>query len=364
MSNEVIFLDKKYKNWIADIGMRFKRSQIKAATKVNEEMLLFYWELGRDIEAIKPQNLYGTNFYEKISKDLTKELPDVKSFSPRNLRYMNDFYLLYSDAVNLQQVVAELPDTNLQQVVAKSEMQNIFRIPWGHHICILNKCKGNLEKSLFFVEKTMEHNWSRAVLMNFLDTNLYEREGKAISNFTRALPTVTSDLAQSITRDPYNFDFLTLRQDYNEKELKDALMDNVQSFLLELGTGFAFVSREYRLVIGQTEQFVDMLFYNIFMHCYVVVEVKVREFMPADIGQTGTYVEAVNDLLRKEGDGPTIGLLICKTKDNVLAKYAVNSSNEPIGISEYMLQNLLPGDFKSAMPTIEEIEQQLRDTEI
>lgn len=352
MSNEVIFLDKKYKNWISDIGVRFKKSQIKAATKVNEEMLLFYWELGRDIEAIKPQNLYGTNFYEKISKDLTKELPDVKSFSPRNLRYMNDFFLLYSDSVNLQ------------QVVAKSEMQNIFRIPWGHHVCILNKCKGNPEKALFFVEKTIEHNWSRAVLMNFLDTNLYEREGKAISNFANALPTVTSDLAQSITRDPYNFDFLTLRQNYNEKELKDALMDNVQSFLLELGTGFAFVGREYRLVIGQTEQFVDMLFYNILMHCYVVVEVKVREFLPADIGQTGTYVEAVNELLRREGDNQTIGLLICKTKDNVLAKYAVNSSNEPIGISEYMLQNLLPGDFKSAMPTIEEIEEQLRDAEL
>ncbi len=352
MSNEVIFLDKKYKNWISDIGVRFKKSQIKAATKVNEEMLLFYWELGRDIEAIKPQNLYGTNFYEKISKDLTKELPDVKSFSPRNLRYMNDFFLLYSDSVNLQ------------QVVAKSEMQNIFRIPWGHHVCILNKCKGNPEKALFFVEKTIEHNWSRAVLMNFLDTNLYEREGKAISNFANALPTVTSDLAQSITRDPYNFDFLTLRQNYNEKELKDALMDNVQSFLLELGTGFAFVGREYRLVIGQTEQFVDMLFYNILMHCYVVVEVKVREFLPADIGQTGTYVEAVNELLCREGDNQTIGLLICKTKDNVLAKYAVNSSNEPIGISEYMLQNLLSGDFKSAMPTIEEIEEQLRETEL
>ena len=352
MSNEVIFLDKKYKNWISDIGVRFKKSQIKAATKVNEEMLLFYWELGRDIEAIKPQNLYGTNFYEKISKDLTKELPDVKSFSPRNLRYMNDFFLLYSDSVNLQ------------QVVANSEMQNIFRIPWGHHVCILNKCKGNPEKALFFVEKTIEHNWSRAVLMNFPDTNLYEREGKAISDFANALPTVTSDLAQSITRDPYNFDFLTLRQNYNEKELKDALMDNVQSFLLELGTGFAFVGREYRLVIGQTEQFVDMLFYNILMHCYVVVEVKVREFLPADIGQTGTYVEAVNELLRREGDNQTIGLLICKTKDNVLAKYAVNSSNEPIGISEYMLQNLLPGDFKSAMPTIEEIEEQLRDAEL
>ncbi len=288
----------------------------------------------------------------------------MRSFSPRNLRYMNDFYLLYSDAVNLQQVVAELSDANLQQIVENSEMRNIFRIPWGHHICILNKCKGNQEKALFFVEKTMENNWSRAVLLNFLDTNLYEREGKAISNFARALPTETSDLAQAITRDPYNFDFLTLRQDFNEKELKDALMDNVQSFLMELGTGFAFVGREYHLVVGQTEQFIDMLFYNILMHCYVVVEVKVREFMSTDIGQTGTYVEAVNGILRREGDGPTIGLLICKTKDNVLTKYAVNSSNEPIGISEFMLQNLLPDNFKSAMPTIEEIEQQLKDVDM
>ena len=186
MSNEEGFYDIKYKNWISDIGMRFKRSQIKAASKVNEEMLLFYWELGRDIEVIKPQNLYGTSFYEKISKDLTRELPDVKSFSPRNLRYMNDFYLLYSDAVDLKLVDTELPDSNLQQVVAKSEMKNIFRIPWGHHICILNKCKNNRAKALFFVEKTLDNNWSRAVLMNFLDTNLYEREGKAISNFTRA----------------------------------------------------------------------------------------------------------------------------------------------------------------------------------
>lgn len=364
MGSEVDFFDKRYRNWIADIGFRFKRSQIKAATKVNEEMLLFYWELGRDIEAMKPQNLYGSNFYKKISKDLTKELPDVKSFSPRNLRYMNDFYLLYSDAVDLRQTVAELPSSNLQQLAAKSGMENIFRIPWGHHICILHKCKDNREKAMFFVEKTMENNWSRAVLLNFLDTNLYEREGKAISNFARALPTETGDLAQAITRDPYNFDFLTLRQNYNEKELKDALMNNVQSFLMELGTGFAFIGREYRLEIGTTEQFIDMLFYNIMLHCYVVVEVKVREFIPADIGQTGTYVEAVNEILRRQGDGPTIGLLICKTKDNVLAKYAVNSSNEPIGISEFTLQDLLPDDFKSAMPTIEEIEQQLKDTDM
>lgn len=361
MGKELMTFDKKYKNWISDISSKFKRSQIKAASKVNEEMLKFYWELGRDIETIKPKNIYGSKFYERLSNDLTKELPEVKSFSPRNLRYMNEFYLLYSEALILQQDAAKLKDSNLQQLVANFETEIIFRIPWGHHICILGKCKDDMKKALFFVGKTLENNWSRAVLLNFLDTNLYEREGNAISNFKRALPVEKGDLAQAITKDPYNFDFLSLRQNYNEKELKDALMDNIQSFLMELGTGFAFVGREYRLAVGQTEQFIDMLFYNISMHCYVVVEVKVREFTPADIGQTGTYVEAVNRILCKEGDGPTIGVLICKTKDNVLAKYAVNSSNEPIGISEYMLEKVMPGNFKSVMPTIEEIEQQLKD---
>lgn len=324
-------------------------------------MLIFYWELGKDIEELKSENIYGSNFYVRLSNDLTKELPEVKSFSPRNLRYMNEFYRLYADALNLQKIGAESINSNLQQLVANSKFEIIFKIPWGHHICILNKCKTDKNKALFFVQKTLEKNWSRAVLLNFLDTNLYEREGNAISNFKKVLPLEKSELAQAITKDPYNFDFLTLRQNYDEKELKDALMDNVQNFLLELGTGFAFVGREYRLVVGQTEQFIDMLFYNIFMHCYVVVEVKVREFAPADIGQTGTYVEVVNEILRKEGDGPTIGLLICKTKDNVLAKYAVNSSSEPIGISEYLLANLLPENFKTVMPTIEEIEQQLKD---
>ena len=353
--------EKNYRQWISNISKRFKVSQIKAASKVNEEMLLFYWQLGREIEGMKPQNLYGSGFYEKLSKDLIEELPDVKSFSPRNLRYMNDFYLLYSDVCRVAEVGKESSNSNLQQVVAKSEYQSIFRIPWGHHIYILSKCKNDRKKAIFFVKKTLENNWSRAVLLNFLDTNLYEREGNAISNFSRALPNETSDLAQAITKDPYNFDFLTLRCDYDEKELKDALMDHIQNFLLELGTGFAFVGREYRLLVGKTELFIDMLFYNITMHCYVVVEVKVREFTPADIGQTGTYVEVVNDMLRKDGDGQTIGLLICKTKDNVLAQYAARSSNEPIGISEFKVDKLVNDNFEQAMPTIEEIERCLRD---
>lgn len=236
----------------------------------------------------------------------------------------------------------------------------VVNIPWGHNKLIIDKCRDNQNKALFFVKETIENNWSRAVLQNFLDTDLYVRKGKAISNFTKALPAVQSDLAQEMTKDPYNFDFLTLRADYDEKELKDALMDNVQKLLMELGKGFAFVGREYRLVVGSTEQFIDMLFYNITNHCYVVVEVKVRDFEPGDMGQLGTYISAVDGILRVDGDNRSVGLLICKTKDNVLAQYAVNSMNTPIGISEYELSSIIPDEFRSSLPTIEEIESELQ----
>ena len=214
---------------------------------------------------------------------------------------------------------------------------------------------------MFYSRKTIENNWSRAVLQNWLDTDLYERQGKAITNFALTLPAPQSDLAQEMTRDPYSFDFLTIRAQYDEKELKDALMENVQRLLMELGMGFAFVGREYRLVVGRSEQFLDLLFYNYLLHCFVVVEVKVSDFDPRDMGQLGTYVTAVDGIMRKESDNPTIGLLICKTKDNVLAQYAANVTNAPIGISEYQLNNLLKDEFKGKLPTIEEIERELRD---
>ena len=214
---------------------------------------------------------------------------------------------------------------------------------------------------MFYSRKTIENNWSRAVLQNWLDTDLYERQGKAITNFALTLPAPQSDLAQEMTRDPYSFDFLTIRAQYDEKELKDALMENVQRLLMELGAGFAFVGREYRLVVGQTEQFLDLLFYNYLLHCFVVVEVKVSDFDPRDMGQLGTYVAAVDGMMRKESDNPTIGLLICKTKDNVLAQYAANVTNAPIGISEYQLSNLLKDEYKGKLPTIDEIERKLRE---
>ena len=240
-------------------------------------------------------------------------------------------------------------------------VDDLCKVPWGHHRYIIDKCKGDPDKAIFYVRKTIENSWSRAVLLNWLDTNLYERQGKAITNFSLQIPESHSDLAKELTKDPYNFDFLTMTEGYNEKELKDALTDNIVKFLMELGNGFAFVGREYRLQVGETEQFIDLLFYNIRLHCYVVIEVKTEKFKPADIGQLGTYVVAVNHILKGDAENPTIGLLICKEKDEILAQYAVEGAGEPIGISEYELSKVYPADFKSSLPTIEEIEQQLKD---
>ena len=361
--SELIKIDTDYKNWINDISKRFRQSQIKAAVKVNDEMLRFYWSVGRDISVMSDKNGYGSNFYKTISADLKELLPNVKSFSPTNLKYMRYFYEMYPSVQNRQQLVdGSQASQNRQQVVDDFGEEIIFSIPWGHHVQILGKCSGNHDKAIFYVRKTLENNWSRDVLLNFLDTKLYEREGKAITNFTLTLPEDQSDLAQAITKDPYNFDFLTLRATYDEKELKDALMTNIEKYLLELGNGFAFCGREVRIEMGETENFMDMLFYNIKLHCYVVVEIKVKEFESADMGQLGTYMVAVNHQLKTDADAPTLGLLICKSKDNVKAQYALEASSQPMGISEYDINRFLPDDFKGSLPTIEEIEAELQDS--
>lgn len=374
MSN-LIKTDTAYQEWIKNISKCFKQSQIKAAVKVNEEMLRFYWMLGHDMDSIKENYSWGSHFYAQISKDIQKELPDVKSFSPRNLLYMHQFYRLFPDTGNIpavdvhseentiaQQDVSQNKKESAQQVVAQSEdNQIIFMIPWGHIIQIMNKCGEDKEKALFYIRKTLNNNWSRAVLLNFLDTDLFERQGKAITNFATTLPSEQSGLAQEITKDPYNFDFLTIRENYDEKELKDALMDRVNNFLMELGTGFAFMGREVRLEVGNTEKFLDMLFYNTQRHCYVVVEVKAVNFDPAFAGQLGTYVVAVNHTMKTDLDNPTLGLLVCKGMDRVEAQFALESSSQPLGISSYELTRLIPEEFKGSMPTIEEIEAELAD---
>ena len=339
---------REYVSWLAELKLRYRRQQIKAATQVNRAMLEFYWELGKDISERQFENGYGSGFYRKLSDDLRRELPDAKGFSPTNLKYCRYFYTLYA-----------APGENRQQLADDLTFDELFSIPWGHHIQIISRCGAAREKARFYVRKCQEFNWSRSVLMNFLDTGLYEREGKAVTNFRASLPLPQGELAQEITRDPYNFNFLTLDTKYRESELKRALIANITKFLLELGSGFAYMGREYRLNVGETEQFLDLLFYNINLRCYVVIEVKTGEFAPADLGQLGTYVVAVNHILKKPDENPTLGLLICKSKDNVLAQYALESSNVPIGVSEYELAKLYPADFKSSLPSIELLEREL-----
>ncbi len=352
--------DHSYRDWIQEVSKRFKQSQLKAAIKVNDEMLRFYWSLGRDISRMSEMAKYGTGFYKAVSNDLQDIFPDVHSFSVTNLKYMRYFYEMYPTIENRQQAVDDSGEAVIHQQNVDELPENIiFRIPWGHHVAIINACRHDSDKALFYVRKTLENNWSRAVLLSFLDTDLFERQGKALTNFHKLLPEPQSELAQSITRDPYNFDFLTIRENYDEKELKDALMDNITSFLLELGNGFAFVGREYRIEIGNTEKFLDMLFYNIRLHCYVVLEVKVTDFDSSYAGQLGTYVVAINHQLKTETDNPTIGLLVCKGMDKVEAQYALESSSQPIGVSGYQLSRLLPEKFKGSLPTIEEIEAEL-----
>ena len=356
----IIQIDDNYKNWLEELSDRFRSSQIKAAIRVNNEMLRFYWSLGRDISQMELSAKYGSGFYKKLSADLKDVLPGVRAFSETNLRYIVWFYELYSS--NPQQAVVDL-DTAEKQLPSVNDYVNesIFSIPWGHHVAIIGKCRSDQPKALFYVNKVIENNWSRAVLLNFLDTDLYDRQGKAVTNFEYTLPAVQSDLAQAITKDPYNFDFLTLTEKYNEKELKDALMDNITSFLLELGSGFSFVGREYRLMIGEKENFVDMLFFNINLRCYVVLEVKVTEFEPSFAGQLGTYVVAVNHQLKEDWQNPAVGLLVCKSMDKIEAQYALESTSQPLGVSSYELSKLIPDSFKGSLPTIEELEAELNE---
>jgi predicted nuclease of restriction endonuclease-like (RecB) superfamily len=348
MSKELTIIDKDYIRWVEDLSVRYRQSQIKAAVRVNRELLKYYWELGRDIEEMRVEERWGEKVIKNLSVDLQRKNLNATGLSRTNIYYAKKFYLLYSQYLK----VVPQPVGQLEEM--------LFSIPWGHHRYLMDRYSKEPAKALFYVRKTMEEGWSRDTLLNFMDNGLYEREGKALTNFTRTLPETTSDLAQELTKDPYNFAFTGITQPYNEHILKDALLANISQFLLELGTGFAYIGKEYRLQIGQKEKFIDLLFYNLNLSCYVVIEVKIGEFDFQDLGQLSGYVVACNHILRKEGrDNPTIGLLICRQKDSMLAQYALEGSNLPLGISEYELSKLYPEKVEGTMPTIEEIEARL-----
>ena len=369
MSNNLIVIDKDYTQWVEDLSVRYQQSQIRASVKVNTEMLKYYWELGRDIEEMHVEERWGQGVIKNLSADLQRKNPNAKGLSRTNIYYAKKFYLLYSKYVEfVPQTAGQLKGADKSHVSTSEIVQQVagqlgdilFSIPWGHHRCLMDKYSNEPLKAFFYLQKTLEEGWSRDMMLNYMDSNLFEREGKALTNFTRTLPDVTSELAQELTKDPYNFAFTGITGRYNEGKLKEALLSNISQFLLELGTGFAYVGKEFRLQIGEKERFIDLLFYNLKLSCYVVIEVKIGEFDFQDLGQLSGYVVACNHLLRKEGrDNPTIGLLICRQKDSLLAQYALEGSNLPLGISEYDLSQLYPEKVEGTMPTIEEIEAKL-----
>ena len=370
---------EEYKTWIGGIARRFKQSQIKAATAVNVEMLKFYWSLGADIVRLEKDQPWGSKFMQRVSADLKAWMPEAKCFSVRNLQYMRLFVELYGTRGIAQQPVAQLASGEFtQQVVAQisavgsrtTELRQfeqdfpnvsrmLFAVPWGHHVHIMDKFKEDQRVALFYVRKTVENGWSRAMLENNIASNLHLRQGMSETNFDLALTDPDSDLAKETLKDPYDFSFIAMDEKYREEELKTELIKNIEQFLQELGKGFSYLGREYKLQIGETQRAVDMLFYNVIERRYYVIEVKVRRFDPADIGQIGTYMVAVNRQLKQPGDQPTVGLIICREKDRVTVQYALESSSLPIGVSDYVLERFIPADFKSQMPTIEEVEGEL-----
>ena len=353
MAVTTILRDQAFCQWVGDLKKRIQQSQIKAAIKVNSELLHLYWDLGRDIAIRQMDAAWGSRFFERLSKELLFEFPDIKGFSATNLKYCKRFFLLYSPSVLIRQQVAD-------------ELQNcpIFLIPWWHHIEIMSKCN-SVDEALFYVRKALENGWSRAILANFIESGLYAAHGKSINNFERLLPPMQSDLAKESIKNPYIFDFLALTEDHKEKELEDALTTHITKFLLELGQGFAYIGRQVPIQIGKKERYIDLLFYHLDLRCYIVIELKAKEFEAGHTGQLGLYISAINHQRKKNLDNPTIGLVICKNKDNIEAEYSVESCNHPIGISEYQLSKCLPDHFKSSLPSIEEIEEGLRkaDTE-
>lgn len=336
-----MILDDEYKEWLMRLKSKIRSMQLKAAVAVNGALIEFYWELGRIITEKQSQTKWGDKLIDQVARDLKTEFPDMAGLSNSNLKYCKRFYTFYQSSMG---------------------QQPVDQIPWGHNILIFSKSR-DMDEAGFYIRKTIENGWSRDVLGLQLKSHLYERQGKAITNFKDTLPDPMSDLATQLLKDPYNFDFLAMTENYKERELENALIDNVTKFLLELGTGFAYVGKQVAMQVGDQEYFIDLLFYHLKLRAYVVIELKVTDFIPEYAGKLSFYLSVANDILRHPTDNPTIGLLICKNKNNVIAEYSLKNINQPIGVTEYQLTRLFPEEFKSSLPTIEEIETELKNSQ-
>ncbi len=327
-----------YRELLEELKKRVRTAQVRAAVSANRELVLLYWELGHQISARMAEHGWGAKIIDQLAGDLRHAFPEMKGFSPRNLRYMRTFAETWPDRGILQQGVA--------------------KIPWGHHVRILDKTQTAEERS-FYVTQALEHGWSRNILVLQIESGLYQRQGKALTNFDRTLPKPDSDLAIQTLKDPYVFDFLDLAADARERELERSLVEHIRSFLLELGVGFAFVGHQVHLQVGGEDFYLDMLFYHLRLRCYVAVELKTGSFQPEHAGKMNFYLSAVDDLLRHPDDGPTIGILLCKSKNQVVVEYALRDTAKPIGVSSWQLTRALPDVLSSDLPAVEVLESEL-----
>lgn len=352
-----------YQHWIVSIKSRVQASQIKAAVSVNRELLELYWFLGEQIIAKQQSAKWGDGFLKQMGKDLQADFPEIRGFSIRNLQRIRRWVEFWSGAGAIGKQDNSGTAANATQAVAESTSnapQLVAQIPWGHNGVILEKLDDPSD-ALFYVQKTIENNWSRAVLTHQIESGLHLREGKAINNFEATLPTPESDLAKQLLRDPYNFDFLTLTERHNERELEEGLLEHLTKFLLELGAGFAFVGSQYKIEVDGDDYSIDLLFYHLRLHCYVVIELKVDKFKPEYAGKLNFYISAVDSQVRTDPDGQTIGILICKSKSDIKVEYSLRDLTKPIGVSEYQISEYLPDNLRSSLPTIEQIEAELGD---
>lgn len=327
-----------YAAWLTELKIRIHTAQQRATLAVNRELVLLYWQIGRDILARQAEQGWGAKVIERLAEDLRLAFPEMKGFSPRNLKYMRAFAQAWPDEAIVQEALAQLP--------------------WYHHLALLDKLPDS-ETRRWYAAKAIEHNWSRNILVMQIETRLLERNGQAVSNFPMTLPKPQSDLARESLKDPYRFDFLGLTDEAQEREIEAALVKHVTEFLLELGAGFAFVGRQVLLDVGGDEFFIDLLFYHLKLRCYVVIELKGGKFKPEHLGQLGFYMTAVDRQIKHEQDNPTIGLLLCKSKNKVVAEYALGDKSQPMGIAEYKMLESLPAELQTSLPSIEQIEREL-----
>jgi len=357
-------LPESYPKLLCDVRQRIAQSRVRAALSVNRELIRLYWEIGRLIVQRQEREGWGTYVIGRLAADLRVEFPDLSGFSRTSLFRMRAFYLGYTKRVrDVSQATGQSPGGIVSQLARQLDGESlpeyVAEIPWFHNVVLIEKLKDPIER-LWYAQKTTEHGWSRAVLVHQIESDLYGRQGRAITNFEQTLPSPQSDLAQQLLKDPYAFDFLGLTDETRERELEESLIDHIQRFLLELGKGFAFVGRQHHMEVGGEDFYLDLLFYHLHLRCFIVIDLKVEPFKPEFAGKMSFYLSAVDDLLRHADDNPTIGLILCKDRNRVVVEYTLRDSTRPLGVATY---SLLPDELKAGLPSPEEFEAELQSLE-